>query len=374
MAVTLATTPAYAPPGAEVRVTPTGATGYLRLWITDAPLGSEWRRKLDEANASRLLVHEGDSGTSFKFLGDLGGAYVFSADEVTRTDASGGGGYEGAVESYTTETPVGSNSVSLYVGQRLTAQIGTPADGRAELVLWVWNDTIRATTLELHGEKTPSLRPVDANPSQKLLAATLNDNVVAALAALANVPVATALGNLSTILAELRTKYTTHAASTTYHYATDAVNTITVEYGEVGGAYASAQSLDGAVRSAITALTRHYTNDDGGSGVGGESFHQDGSTNNLADWTNVPLDPPGSLDRMGQMMAVADLWASFEAHRVNTTIHKVTDTADALTALPALLNLLRYFSASLRSTSPTAPAVANSGAVLLVSAAGMKEG
>jgi len=372
MTVSFATFPTYAKPGAEVRVTPSAATGYVRLWITDAPAGSEWKAKLDATTATRLLVHEGDAGRAFTFAGDKPGAYVFSADEITRADASGNGGHDQATASLPTETLVGTNAVTLYVGQRLTASIGTPADGRAELVLWVWNDTIRATTLELHGEVTPSLTPLGATPTARMRAAVLSSSVQTAMAALADVAVATALGNLSTIVANIRTRYEAHRVNTTYHYATDSANEVLPEYAELGGTYSTAEGLANAARSTRAAFARHYTND-AGAGIGGETYHQDGSSNNLADWANLPLDAPGAADRIGQMMAVADLWASYEAHRADTSIHKVADTT-ALAPLPALLSLLRYFSAALRNPNPTAPAVENPGALLLVSAAGMKEG
>lgn len=377
MAITLATTPAYAVPGAKVRVTTSAGAGgdYARLYITDAPSGSAWKLKLAEAGATRLQVHEGEAGRSFDFIGDRPGGYVFFAEEITRNDAAATGGYAGAAANTPSETVVGTSTTTLYLGQRLTAPVGTPADGRAEFVLWVWNDTIRATTLEQHGETTPALRPLDANPTPRMRAAALSTGVQTALAALANVTVTTALGAADSVLIDIIGKLKIHAASVTFHANADTDNSwnddATWQVFQGVGTYATAQSLAAATRDIVVNLSRHVVNDSG-TGAGSGDYHEIAAVAS-ADWANVPSPAPGSADVMGQLMAVADAWAAFESHRVSTASHLVADTS-ALTALPPLLDVLRYFSASLRSSNPTAPAVENPGALLLAAAAGMKEG
>lgn len=160
MAVTVATAPLLVVPTRRVRFTATLTAGgnWWRLWCTNAPFGSALRRRLDETDAGRIELFAGDVQTVYETQLEHGGVYTLVAQEYTKGATTFGGGYQNDPDSAPTETKIGGeNTLTQYVGQRLTTRVGTPALGTALLTLWVWNATIQATTLGQHGEETPAL-------------------------------------------------------------------------------------------------------------------------------------------------------------------------------------------------------------------------
>lgn len=367
MAVTIARSPDVAMPGRPVRVTFTAdGTGanYVRAWITDAPYGSEWRAKLDKVAHSRIEIFAGDSGAdlggSWEFVPDRGGVYVLAAQEYTKGGA-GGGGYAGAPLGYTTETKVGSeNTLGVHVAQRLKRSVGSGAD-RADLVIWVTDTTIAATTVELHGEKTPAL--VGARTAKARIAARSTD-VEAALASLGGSSVAAPTA-LRDVLADLVTKANAHFLATGgVHPAGDSDNVIPATW----VTSASTESgLIAAVNQARVVLTRHMLNDDG-TGTGAASYHD------YADWTDAPVaKPAGNLAEATALLA--DLWRAFEAHRIATSIsagdvHGAADNTNVLAALPSDLDVDASYLAVLAALEPVAPPTENAGAASMVGARG----
>jgi hypothetical protein len=199
---TLATMPVYAPPVRETQViftlTGTGAN-FVRVWVTVAPPDSELRAKLEQSTQSRVEIYKGEGGDKAplrrKF--DKGGKYTLVAQEYTRGASDYGGGYEGSPDSAPSETKVGSEvTLELFIGQRMTAEIGSSGDA-ATLVLWVWDNTIRATTIAVHGEASPALQ--SDQPTARALAAIESATVQAALEAIAGVTVDAAITGTSAI-------------------------------------------------------------------------------------------------------------------------------------------------------------------------------
>lgn len=120
---TVSTSPQYPVPGrlTPVRFTKSnGAADYIRVWVTDAPLGSSLKAKLEESGLDREQVHEGDSGSVWKYNFDKGGCYRLTTQEYTRGASSYGGTHEGDPNAANREIIVGSlNNVTLFIGQRM---------------------------------------------------------------------------------------------------------------------------------------------------------------------------------------------------------------------------------------------------------------
>lgn len=367
MAITLAQVPTYPAPGRKVRVTPSASGGgdFARIWLTDAPLGSEWRKKLAESTASRLELAACDAGQAFEFTPDVGGAYVCAAQEYTLGATAHGGAYEGDPGGYQTETKIGSEAtLYLYSGERLEQTIGAGSD-TAVLVVWVWNDTIRQTTLAEHGEATPAL----SNPSSdRARIASLDSAVVTALSGLINQVASTALGTLSSVLTNIGTKLLAHVGNAAAHSTIDEDN-------EPDGRVDLAGGVDGVVASAqnlATLLSRHIRNDDAGAGTmsAAAAYHVI-SAAPVIDWTNIPaFQSCGSLEQ--SLSVIASVWEAYEAHRVSTAVHTAADSTNTLTTLPTLLLVHKAFSAAIRTLAPTAPAVVNAATARLVHGAGFR--
>lgn len=361
MAVSLATTPAYPTRKAAVAVSTSGGGNFARIWVTDAPTGSELKARLTESGSSRLKIADIDNGKTFDFQADRGGTYVLATQEYTKGAAAHGGAYSTDPDADASETKVGAEgSTSLTFGTKLTGAAGT-GEHKATLTVWVWGTTIRATTASIHGETTPSLTEPTTNRAR---IACADSNVVSALSALSGVAAATALGTLSTVYENIRAKFNAHLTQATVHQSNDTDNDVTTHYSSP-----SDVGLPQACQELAKRIRQHYTNDDG-SGFGTAGYHK---ATPVADLKNLPLAPPPS-DVAGCVLFLADAWRSYEAHRVSTTVHNSADSTNTLTALGALLNLHRYFLAATASHTPTAPSTENAGAVTLSAGAGMTEG
>ncbi len=188
--------------------------------------------------------------------------------------------------------------------------------------------------------------------------------MTAAADALVDVVASTAVGNLSTVLDDIRSNYETHRQETdTYHYGTDGDNLM-----DTSG---DSSSIDGIIQRAddtIKTIRGHVRTE--ASGVAGNGdWHQDGSSVQMADFTNAPVLRAASALPLA-INAIADAHRSYEAHRQSTAVHKAADTANALSSLPVLLQVHSAYLAALANDSPTVPATAQSGVVLLVHSTG----
>ena len=373
---TLVTDPQYPVPKQKIRVTFTlsgvGAN-FVRVWVSDAPTGSRYRNELDKNTVSKIQVWESADTSSLTWENgdfDMGGVYVLSCQEYTRGAASYGGGYDGDPNAAPTETLVGSaTTVYVYVGQRVSSPIGAGQD-KATLVLWAWNDTIRATTVAIQGELSPAIiRPT----STRAASASVDANVKASLAALDGVTAATAIGSISTIVSNIITKYELHRANSggSFHSVADSDNTISAGYKEAP----TPSTLPQVLSAILSKLRQHELNDKGSAvvspaqpGVNSGAYH--GSSK--VDWTNLPLYA-GCGTKEDVYPVLSDLWRCYEAHRVSG-IHSATDSTNTLTAAPPLMDVHRYFLAALAALSPTVPQTKSSAAVLLAAQAGFVEG
>lgn len=362
MTATLTTNPPYAMAGGAVPVTcgadATGAN-FVRVYFTKGPADSRLQKQLEQLDSLRIEVAAVDAGDTKELPLDKPGAYTFLVQEITRGAAAAyGGGYEGDPSSFTTETQVGSEqTVTVYIGERWVVRIGHPSFGTAQLIVHVWNDTVRATSKALHGEKTPAI----VAPTNALALAAAGDaSVVAALSALADTNVSSWTSTLPTLFAELATDMAAHFIDETVHNAIDQVNDTALE--DLPGDPSSPEGWGRAASIMARALRGHFTND-GESLTGSSRYHQP------ADYANLSsvLVPSGTgADRIGMMMTVAGVYLAYEAHRQDAAIHNAADSTNVIaSSLGVFLELLRAFLAALKLLQPAAAAEQNAGGVRL---------
>lgn len=373
---TITTVPQYPIPErpAKLSVSLTGSgADYVRIWVTDAPEGSSYRKNLDEGDLGRFQIYEGDAAQILdNLVFDKGGAFTLAAQEYTLLAGSHGGGFENDPDAAPKETKVGGEtSLTVYIGQRMQAQIGANGD-TADLILYVWNDTIRATTKATHGIKTPRIQNPATSRAASAIAATA---VKTKLQSLVNVTASAAIGTLGTIADDLVTNYNAHLTETGVHDTDDTDNSVTTDFAEAP----TLTTLPRIVGELLSKLRRHMTNDGGlGPGTAGTDpasgdttpnpYHNNGGAK--SDWTNLPLFESASAQTA--YGALADFHRAFEAHRTSS-VHDADDTTNTLATLPALLQLYSAFYSALAALSPTVPSTQSTAAVLLMQQAAFRE-
>jgi hypothetical protein len=369
MAIALTTEPQFPLPSKTLKLalTPSGGGNYVRLLCSAAPQGSKLQDEIESLGASRVAVLEGDTAKRFDFTPDKSGSYVFSAIEILKgaSAAAPGPGYEKDPDGYSSEGIIGETVVTLRVGTRLSAPVGVSPD-TAELVLYVWDGTVRATLEAVHGERSPWVRDPKTDKARN---ASLSNGVLSALASFTDVSAATIVGSASTVVTNLIDKFNAHRTQATVHSASDTNNAI-------DGAYrnpSTPEALKQSVNELLRKLERHILNDNAGSGPGSAGYHAP-SGNRAGDWAAKPLARTTG-DLASTLAVLGGLHLSYETHRATAgTIHDAADATNVATALPAMLAIHSAFIAELIKTSPTPPSTANAGAVVLVSGGGMREG
>jgi hypothetical protein len=369
MAITLASEPQYPLPGKTVRLTltPSGGGNYVRLLCSAAPQGSKLQAEIDSLGAARVAVLEGDTSKRFDFTPDKAGAYVFAALEILKgaSATAPGPGYEKDPDGYSSEAIIGETAVTLRVGTRLSAPVGVSPDV-ADLVLYVWDGTIRQTLEAVHGERSPWIRDPKTDKARN---AVLSVGVTGALAAFIDIAATTIVGSASTVVTNLIDKFNAHRTQASVHAANDTNNAI-------DGAYrnpSTPEALKLSVNELLRKLERHILNDNAGAGPGSAGYHAPGGSR-AGDWAAKPLARTTG-DLASTLAALGGLHLSYETHRATAgAIHDAADSTNVATALPVMLAIHSAFIAELIKTSPTPPSTANAGAVVLVSGAGMREG
>lgn len=332
---------------------------YMRAWVTDAPEGSELKAKLTDNGITETQVYEGDGESTWDFTPDVGGCYRVKVQEYTLGASSHGGSYQGDPNGVQSETKKGTEySLSLYVGQKLTSSVGAGGD-LADLVLYVFDDTIRETTLAIHGEVTPRIE-LPATPRAR--SAMVAPAVESSLLDLIDVTAATAIGDPSSIVSDIVTNYNLHRVEPGVHNTDDTDNVVSAGF----GSSLTPETMSIGASEIMRNVRNHYSNDDG-TGPATKDYH-----GSLFDLTNPPLflSVGGTAD---SYRSIADLWRSYEAHRVFGPVHGSPDTTNTLAALPVLLVVHREFLASLAALTPVVPQTQSTGAVLLMAQTGARE-
>ena len=355
MALTITTKPAYPVPG-RVRVTfvPSSTVNYVRIWSTVAPEGSEYRERLDAsstvASAARALVYEHYTKEIWQPFLTVGGRYTFKIQEYTRdTDE---GAFELDPRGAPQETKVGAEqTLTLYIGELITQKITTrDLDDSIEFVFYVFDDTIRETSLQVHGVKSPGYR---RSTSERLRLASQNTSVVAKMDLLTGSTVTSAIGNLAPLIQELRTELNTHMLNSgSYHTPADTENAAKVLGTPVNS------TLQGAIFLGTleiqAAFINHVSNVP-------DQTHETASGVKNSDYDSLPfMKPPRSVADC--TAALADLARCAARHYVTTAVHRGnTDATPALTATLGLLgDVHKAFFESIQLTA-SAPPPAQSG-------------
>lgn len=359
MSVTITTEPTYIIPGKPTQVIATASDGnWVDVVLTAAPKASALAKRLEDEERSELQLWSSQTGIKHEFTFDVAGRYVCTVREITKSGVTFHGGYSNDPDGLRTETIFGTESYSFVVGQKLTASLAIGRES-GTLALYVWDSTIRATTVPIHGEKTPR---VDAT-SEKMKIASESSTVTTALAALDGVAATTAVGSFATVGSDIIATFNSHITGTTVHYAADTDNSIVSDFAGASNTVGLTETLT----QMAAKFRAHMLNDAGtGYGIGSAAYHSAG------DWNDLPA-VTGASDTLNTGVMLASLWHSYESHRVASP-HKGNDSANTLDALPALLDVYRNVIAVVTSDSPTAPATDNPGAVTLVNRAGLVKG
>lgn len=374
MAITLTTVPDHAFPGVVTLATTASAGGnYVTYWCTDAPLGSSLRVALDADENNRILIHEGAICCTHDADMEIGGAYTFVCQEMTKNATAHGGGYTNDPNGFQSKTKVGAeNTQTVYVGQKLSRRLGCSCFGTAELLLWVWNTTVRPTTIKSHGEITPAIvKPSTSNAET----AALDTTVATKLAALGDVLASLLIGNLNSLCDDMRTNIPLHFNNNggVYHNGAPPVPDIDndTEIERMTGTPTTPAGFSTFASIVWRRLHNHMANWDGSAE---KTYHNAGGVF-TPDYVNAfASSQPGDSDMAGSTSALADIYRAYVAHIADATVHAAADTTNELTITPGLLlDLEQAFLDAQRKLSPTNPTTRNPGATVLIHGAGCHE-
>jgi hypothetical protein len=366
MSVTIATIPSPALGGKTCKLALTASTGnFVKVWCTNAPVGSKLRKALDDSGASRVIVLGGvDSESQTDFTPDKGGGYVFVLEEFEKGAAAYGGGYLGDPNAAPAEELLSTTTTTVYFASQLTCKIGVAGD-TAELLLYVNDDQIIVTTEKDHGVLSPAIRnPV--TPKARLSAELTT--VRAAVADLAGTATTT-LGDLGDEIDAFISVYNAHLVESGVHDANDTDNAITASF-------LGAENPEGQKRALARirdALDHHIRTDNPNAtptGTGTGDYHDTGSV--VADLSNLLLNAQPSSDIAGLFSSFADAIRAYEAHRVSG-VHDSADATNTFTATAPLLLLHIAFNEQLAKYTPTTPPNEHSAKALLINGGGFKE-
>jgi hypothetical protein len=364
MTTSLITDPIYALPGNTVRITPvvTGAANFVRVWLTDAPVGSLLKTR-QAATGTRINPVSNDpagngfdAGKQIRLSLDKGGVYTFVVQEYTKGATTYGGGYASSPDSFQSETKVGTEqTVQVHIGERVEHKLGSPARGTGKLVIHVWNDTVRQTLQSIHGLDSPAIEDCS---TQLALSAASDATVKSVLASMIDVGIDDVSDGLADLVSAFQSVPTKHFNNNPggYHGISDTDND-----SELEDMPRAADTADGLIRAAQVVhkrLSLHLSN----GGDGSRHFHS------APDWANRFIaEVPG--DSNGAVAALADAWRVYENHRVDAVVHVVADTSNVLlVSSPTnwqLLKLHKAFFAAMNALSPAAAGGTQAGVVKL---------
>lgn len=352
---TLVPAPDYPIPGQDCSITFAGlvaGTNQVQVNATLAPAGSELRRRIDAARGEVVDVYSGSAADPWRFKPDKGGVYTFDLLEF-EVQSSSGALFQGDPGGAPRPVLKTTTTVALYVGERLSLKLGEPPH-QCDLVVFVWNNTVRATSVPVQGVATPALE----NPSSPAAAsATYDPTLIGLVASLDNDSAASILGTFPDDFAAVATAWNTHVANGTAHNNADTRHPISSGWG--------ATTIKGAP-AAINELRRLMAS------------HMGSLTIPAADPTDPPVTIHDAVDgrtvfqsagcqegRGSQYFALADAMVRLAEHKaLASPVHNSADAGAAPTVGTLVAIAARYITA-LRLTSPTLPPSRNPGAASL---------
>lgn len=360
MAITATTTPPI-PLAGRVRVTFAGDGGgnWVRVWITDAPAGSAYRRKIDATPGTladglgRVQVWEGDPAQAqWEAEFDRPGVYVLAAQEFTRGASVYGGSYSGSPQGLQSETAIGSESVvSVYIAQQFRARFGVVGRGASDLVYTVHGDSI-VETASSDGVRTPRFESHSSLLAEAAAAAVLSEYTLLGTTG-------TVFGDFAELATTLRVKFDAHRTQGGVHPANDTDNVLGAEWSPAS----SPAGLVACVNKIRDALYRHITNDSG-TGPGSGDFHQSGGVDVIG-WPAIPaLSSATDLESVGPLLA--GLLMMYEAHRAvgSGAGHSAADSTNTIDATSAWIGAQQAYLQAISILAPgSVPATVHPGAL-----------
>ncbi|HEY3494755.1 MAG TPA: hypothetical protein VGK73_08725 [Polyangiaceae bacterium] len=352
---TLVPAPEYPIPGQDVAISFTGLdadTNQLQVNATMAPIGSELRKRIDAARGEVVDVYSGSTTDPWRFKPDKGGVYTFELLEF-QVQPSSGALFAGDPAGAPRPALQAKTTVLLYVGERLSLKMGE-APNQLDLVVFVWNNTVRATSVPVHGVATPALE----NPTSPAAASAKYDATLLLLVeAMGGTTTSSILGTFATDFANLKTSWNAHLADATAHNNADTLRTI--------GSGWSAATTKGAP-AAINELRRLMVAHMGSLTIpAANPVDPPVPIHDAIDGTTVFQSAGCQEGRASQYFALADAVVRLAEHKaIGAPVHNSADAAAAPTIGPLTTIMARYITA-LRLTSPTLPPARNPGAATL---------
>lgn len=350
MAAVLVPAPTYPLPGQRCSISFTGlaiGTTKIQLNATNAPDGSAIKGRINAARGEVVNEYSGKSSEPWLFTPDIGGVYTFDLIELQETPASGIQ-FAGDTSSAPNPTITQQGTVVLYVGEKMTLKLGENPH-QCDLIVHVWNDTVRRTTIELHGIESPKL---DSPKSPAAASAVYDATLLGLVDALVDVTVATILGTFSADFTAVHTAYNAHVGDNVVHNNADTDNDLETAWNAYNSKSAAAS---------INELRRRL-----GVHIGTKTL-LDGTTttHDSIEGTSVFQSSGATDSRASQYFALADAYLRLEAHKVlGAPVHNSSDTDPAASVGPLTEICIQYITA-LQASSPTLPPARNSGAARL---------
>ncbi len=375
MTVTLSTRKTYALPSDAVPLTVSASeagANLVRLFLTKAPEGSTLADKLAASKLDEIpvtgavgwTVGAGKDTTQHVLNLDRGGVYHFVAHEYAINGSSYGGGYAGDPAGIPTETKLSENTVTVAVGQRMTQPVGAAPYGSGTLVVWIWGDTVRATTLAEHGEATPAIINVRGERMASAIAAA---DTAAALSALADVTASDLTSGMLALYIELRTDMVKHMSNdgAAFHGTADSDNIQAIR--NLPNDPGSPEGWATALSILATQAGLHMTNSTSTGSFGAQRYHVlSGGDFASPDTTNCLAVRGGSGQPHLNVMTLAAIRRAWVAHIGDTSFHAFNDTNNPITStVPPLLALHEAIFDKLCVSSPTGDPLDNPGVAFM---------
>lgn len=316
-----------------------------------APEGSEIDR-LIQSQGRQAIVFEGVASAAWNFDADVGGVYNFDVTEERRNPGKKSkwqGDPSGA--PYTTRVTE-TKGLRVHVGTRISLQIGEGSDV-CTLRLYVWDQTVRATTFEQHGVVTPALEP----QSHNALFASQDPAFLDAVANLVGLDADTLLGDFDSDFQAVRLACSAHMGSTSFHTNSDVLRALGASFS--ANSLVSSESSVNALRDSLQSHMRSVTNLDDSVDPPYEPTHTQ------RDGSSCFLTSGASSDRASHLLALADIIVTLERHKLVSDAHLAPDPTVTVNGSPLLTVFCTYLRA-LRSETFIVPPEQSPGVARLV--------
>lgn len=352
--------PTYSLPNREVRLRPAGlnsSTNKVELYWAAAPEGSEQKALIDKGTG-RQLAFQGSEDEEWRFTPSVPGVYVLQLDEYLIRERAVSV-FQNDPRGAPAPTLLASTTVTIPIGEKMTMAVGEDPNS-ATLIVYVWQDTIRRTTVQLQGEASPTLERAQ---NQSATSAAIAPSVVAKVDALIDQTASTVIGTFSNDFEAIRAAVASHMSNTSAHTSSDVLRAL-------GSAYTANSPM--AAKSAINALRQSffqhiqakYALDSENVSYDPMSPPTPSVVHSQVDGTTVFLTSGAGDSRSSQYLALADLYIALSTHKGLSSVHTGVD-ANPIGSTSPLLNIFIEFLSAANTTSPTPPSYRNAGAALL---------